>query len=179
LPVDKAQFESLVALYEERIYNVVYRMVEDEDDAADLTQEVFIRAYRAFESFRGDAQPYTWLYRIAVNLVKDSAARRKKRRSTEVSLESWKDENARELELPDETYMPQRILDKEELRGQLEQAIQALPEGYRECVVLREFESLSYQEVADVMGITVEAVRSRLARARGMIRQRIGPYLVS
>jgi RNA polymerase sigma-70 factor (ECF subfamily) len=179
LPADKAEFESLVALYEERIFNVVYRMVNDPEDAADLTQEVFIRAYRAYESFRGDAQPYTWLYRIAVNLVRDSAARRKRRQSTELSLESWSEEGARELDIPDETYMPQRLLDTEELRGQLERAIQALPDGYRECVLLREFESLSYQQIADVMGVTVEAVRSRLARARGMMRRRLGPYLVS
>ena len=179
MPADKAEFESLVALYEERIFNVVCRMVGDQEEAADLTQEVFIRAYRAFENFRGDAQPYTWLYRIAVNLVKDTAARRRRRQNTELSLESWQEEGARELDIPDETYLPQKVLDTEELRGQLERAIQALPGGYRECILLREFEDLSYQEIADVTGITVEAVRSRLARARGMMRRRLGPYLVS
>lgn len=173
----KAEFESLVALYEQRIFAVVYRMVGDYDEAADLTQEVFVRAYRAFENFRRDAQPYTWLYRIAINLVKDHAAKRRRKSSAEFSLESRLDDEAREFDIPDETYMPEKLLANAELRSQLERAIAALPDGYRECILLREFEGLSYQQIADAMEITVEAVRSRLARARGMMRQRLTPYL--
>jgi RNA polymerase sigma-70 factor (ECF subfamily) len=177
LPAEKAEFESLVALYEQRVFNVVYRMVGDYDEAADLTQEAFVRAYRAYENFRGDAQPYTWLYRIAVNLVRDHAAARKRRQAAELSLEGWQDDEAREFDIPDETYTPERALHTQELRLHLEKAIMALQEGYRECVVLREFEGLSYQQIADAMGITVEAVRSRLARARAMMRRRLASYL--
>jgi RNA polymerase sigma-70 factor (ECF subfamily) len=177
LPAEKADFESLVALYEQRIFNVVYRMVGDYDEAADLTQDAFVRAYRAFENFRGDAQPYTWLYRIAVNLVRDHAAKKKRKQAAEMSLDAGLDESRGSWDLPDHAHGPDRIVASEELRGQLEAAVQALPDGYRECVVLREFENLSYQQIADALGITVEAVRSRLARARAMIRRRMGPYL--
>lgn len=177
MPAEKAEFESLVALYEQRIFGVVYRMVGDYDEAADVTQDVFVRAYKAFGNFRGDAQPYTWLYRIAVNLVRDHVAKRSRRRAAEFSLESRLDEEARGFDIPDETYMPERLMATDELRAQLERAISALPDGYRECILLRELESLSYQEIADALDITVEAVRSRLARARGMMRQRLTPYL--
>ncbi len=177
MPAHDAEFESLVVLYEQRIFNVVYRMVDDYDEAADVTQEVFVRAFRAYERFRGESQPYTWLYRIAVNLVRDHVAKRKRRSALEFSLESGHSEGSRELDIADDTYMPERLLVKQELRVQLEGAIQALPDGYRECILLREFESMSYQEIAESMDITVEAVRSRLARARGMIRRRLGPYL--
>ncbi|GMV36358.1 MAG: hypothetical protein AMXMBFR61_08660 [Fimbriimonadales bacterium] len=177
MPAEKADFESLVALYEQRIFNVVYRMVGDYDEAADLTQDAFVRAYRAFESFRGDAQPYTWLYRIAVNLVRDHAAKKKRKQAAEMSLDAGLGESRGGWDVPDHAHGPDRIVANEELRAQLEAAVQALPDGYRECVILREFENLSYQQIADALGITVEAVRSRLARARGMIRRRIGPYL--
>ena len=166
----REDFERLVALYERRIYNVALRLTSSPDEAADLTQETFLRAFRAWARFRKEAGEYTWLYRILINLNKDRIASESKRRAREVRV-AREDDDEREYELADaaEGYS--------ELRDLLVAAIESLPPGYRECIVLRDVEGLSYEEISEVMGITVEAVRSRLARARQQLRQKLAPYL--
>lgn len=174
----KYEFEAMVAEYECRIFNVVFRMVGDPDESADLVQETFVRAYRAFDRFRGDSQPYTWLYRIAVNVCRDYLVKRQRIRSSETSLEvEMAGGEAHAFEVPDVSASPERLMEQQELRVQIEKAIGALPPGYKECVLLREMEEMSYEQIAETLGITVEAVRSRLARARALMRQRLTPYL--
>ncbi|MBV6503669.1 MAG: ECF RNA polymerase sigma factor SigE [Fimbriimonadales bacterium] len=169
------EFERLVGLYHSRVFSVALRFCGDHDEAAELTQETFVRAFRAWGKFRKESQTYTWLYRILVNLNKDRLARQSRRRDRETSIEAREEMGspvpAAEHEAPD--TQAQRT----ELKGLLEEAIESLPPGYRECVVLRDVEGLSYEEIAGVMGITVEAVRSRLARARQQLRQKLAPYL--
>lgn len=173
-------FEALVAAYERRIFNLLLRMVSDSDEAADLTQETFVRAYRAFDRFRGDSQPYTWLYRIAVNIARDHLAKRKRVRKREIeisALEGDADENTT-WEPPDTKANPEDELLKQEMQQQVKLALEQAPADYREILLLREFEELSYEQIAHALGITLEAVRSRLARARAWMRQRLAGYIL-
>ncbi len=166
----------MVTAYERRIFNVALRLAGNSDDAADLTQETFLRAFRAWGKFRGDSATYTWLYRILVNLNKDRIGREVRRRDRESSLDTGGVESG-PMVIEDSGDTPIREAERHEARGVLSEAIRDLPDGYRECVVLRDLEGLSYDEIAEVMEITVEAVRSRLARARQQLRQRLAPYL--
>jgi len=173
---NRDEFERTVTAYERRIFNVALRLAGNSDDAADLTQETFLRAFRAWGKFRGDSATYTWLYRILVNLNKDRIGREVRRRDRETSLETGGVESG-PMVIEDSGDTPVREAERHEARGVLADAIRDLPDGYRECVVLRDLEGLSYEEIAQVMEITVEAVRSRLARARQQLRQRLAPYL--
>lgn len=170
------EFERLVLLHERRIYNVALKLTGDEDEAAELTQETFVRAYKAWGRFRGEAGTYTWLYRILINLNKDRIAAIAKQRERETSLTPTEDLEG-QYELPDPSADVAGVVEQADFQARLRQAILDLPEGYRECVVLKAMEGLSYQEIADAMGITVEAVRSRLARARQHLRQALESYL--
>lgn len=169
-------FERLVTAYESRLYNVALKLSGNSDEAADLTQETFLRAFRAWGRFRRESQAYTWLYRILVNLNKDRIAKESRKRDRETSLLAG--ENGDQvLDLPDASANPEELAQRSEVRDVLAAAIDGLRPGYRECVVLKDMEGLSYDEIAQVMGITVEAVRSRLARARQQLRQTLTPYL--
>jgi RNA polymerase sigma-70 factor (ECF subfamily) len=169
-------FERLVALYERRLFNVALRLTNSTDDAAELVQETYLRAFRSWAKFRKEAQAYTWLYRILINLNKDRLARAGRLREREAPLGLTLD-GEEGFEFPDDAPSPDRIAENAELRRTLQAAIDSLPLGYRECVVLRDVDGLSYGEIAATMGITVEAVRSRLARARQQLRQRLAPYI--
>ncbi|MCW5946335.1 MAG: sigma-70 family RNA polymerase sigma factor [Fimbriimonadales bacterium] len=169
------EFERLVSLYERRLYSVALRLTSSPDEAAELVQDTFLRAFRAWGKFRKESQAYTWLYRILINLNKDRLAKVSRKKEREMSLEVGEGDET--VDLPDHSADPERIAEISELRGHLTAAIESLPQGYRECVVLRDVEGLSYDEIADAMEITVEAVRSRLARARQQLRQRLAPYL--
>ncbi len=169
------EFEKLVSLFERRLYGVALRLTSNPDEAAELVQDTFLRAFRAWGKFRKESQAYTWLYRILINLNKDRLAKVGRRRDREQPLESGDGEET--MDLPDRTADPERSAEISELRTHLTEAIESLPLGYRECVVLRDIEGLSYEEIAQSMDITVEAVRSRLARARQQLRQRLAPYL--
>jgi RNA polymerase sigma-70 factor (ECF subfamily) len=172
----REEFEHLVERYERRIFNVALKLTADEDLAAELTQETFLRAFRSWGRFRGDASAFTYLYRILVNLNKDRIANEIRQRERTIPW-TQEGEEGGELDIPDTTADPQEAVEKAEFRRKLHEAIQSLPLGYRECVVLKAVEGLSYQEIAEVMGITVEAVRSRLARARQHLRQALESYL--
>lgn len=168
------EFEIAVALYERRLYGVALRLTSNADDAAELVQDTFVRAYRAWSKFRKDSQSYTWMYRIMVNLNKDRLAKLARRRENETDL---LDDQGNSIEIRDTKPEPDKHTAQGELSEVLAAAIESLPAGYRECVVLKDAEGLSYEEIAGVMDITVEAVRSRLARARQQLRQRLAQYL--
>ncbi len=173
------EFEALVATYERRIYNLLLRMVNDPEDAADLTQETFYRAFRAFDRFRGDSHPYTWLYRIAVNLANDHLEKRARRRKHEIDLTLLENETLDEpfeWDPPDTGLTPEEHLLQQELVERVQRLIQQMPPDYKEIILLREYEEMSYEQMAEVLGISLEAVRSRLARARAWLRNRLAPY---
>ncbi len=173
-------FERLVDRYEKPIFNLAYRLLGDRDDAADLTQETFVSAYRSYGQFRGDSAVYTWLYRIAINLCKNKFKLNDRIKQYEgPSLDSDGGcEDGRDLgEKLGHDDTPEAALQRKELRLRIEQAIMQLPPDYRIVAVLRDLQNLSYQEIADAADLSVDVVKTRLARARAMLRQKLESYL--
>jgi len=175
-------FDGLVAAYEKRIFNVVYRYLGDYDEAADVTQETFINAYRHFNRFRGDARVFTWLYQIAVNQCRNRVRQRDRAQQHHAeSLDqprlrsSAGGETAREV--ADLTHAPQTILEAREMQRLIASAVQSLPPEYREVVLLRDMQGLSYNDIAQVSGLTLDNVKTRLSRARAMLRRKLEPYI--
>ncbi|MCL1806118.1 MAG: RNA polymerase sigma factor [Oscillospiraceae bacterium] len=157
------QFDQIVITHQKRVYNICLRLCGNPDDAFDLSQEVFLKAWRGFEDFRGDSAIYTWLYRLAVNACADFT-RKKARRGEPVSLDDV------DLPLPDTRFEPSIALERKELARSLEQALKQLSPEHREIVVLRETAELSYAEIAGMLGLEEGTVKSRLARARLALR---------
>lgn len=178
---DPRAFELLVLKYQRRIERLIGRVVRDTDLVQDIAQETFIRAYRALGQFRGDAQFYTWLYRIAVNTAKK--ARMDLRRDpvvTETALRNDEEDetSAVEKELRTEET-PESVLAAKEIAQAVNQAMQALPEELRQAITLREIEGLSYEDIAEAMNCPIGTVRSRIFRAREAISQRVKPLLAN
>ena len=178
---DQKAFELLVIKYQRRIERLIGRMVRDVDLVEDIAQETFIRAYRALHQFRGDAQFYTWLYRIAVNTAKKALVDMKRDPTiSESALRPGSDDD-------DETYRPgnepisdetpETVLAANEIARVVEAAMEALPAELRQAVTLREIEGLSYEEIAEVMNCPIGTVRSRIFRAREAISARVKPML--
>ena len=178
---DQRAYELLVIKYQRRIERLVGRMVRDTDLVADITQETILRAYRALHQFRGEAQFYTWLYRIAVNTAKKALVDMKRNPVvTESALRGSSDSEDetsfldREL-ISDET--PETVLAAQEIAAAVNAAMEALPEDLRQAVTLREIEGLSYEEIAVAMECPIGTVRSRIFRAREAISARVKPLL--
>jgi len=173
-------FEVLFTRYEKGIFNLIYRMVGDYEDATDLTSQTFLHALRAYDRFRGEAQAYTWLYRIAVNLCKNHFRKRDREARIEmVSLDApiVADGEEMERDIEDLTHSPEVSLESREMQALIQQAIMGLSQDLRVVILLRDVQGLSYQEVAEVTNCTVEAVKSRIFRARGHLRRVLGPHL--
>ncbi|MGI9236700.1 MAG: RNA polymerase sigma factor RpoE [Woeseiaceae bacterium] len=170
---DKGAFDLLVLKYQHKIVNLVMRYVRDPELALDITQEAFIKAYRALPRFRGDSAFYTWMYRIAVNTAKNHLAAQR-RRPMNVELD-FQDPDQYDLHAKlKETDTPEAITLSNELKNTVEQAIAALPEDLRTAIILREIEGMSYEEIAQTMECPVGTVRSRIFRARDAISKKIG-----
>jgi RNA polymerase sigma-70 factor (ECF subfamily) len=178
---DPKAFELLVIKYQRRIERLIGRMVRDVDLVEDIAQETFIRAYRALHQFRGEAQFYTWLYRIAVNTAKKALAEMKRDPIvTESALRSRSDEDDetyqdRNEPISDET--PESVLAANEIAAAVTAAMEALPVELRQAVTLREIEGMSYEEIAEIMDCPVGTVRSRIFRGREAISARVKPLL--
>ncbi|MEQ6433917.1 RNA polymerase sigma factor RpoE [Comamonas sp. w2-DMI] len=177
---DTRAFELLVIKYQRRIERLVGRMVRDQDQVQDVTQETFIRAYRALHQFRGEAKFYTWLYRIAVNTAKKALQDIKRSPVlTESALHTGDDEDETSRfgqELTTEET-PETVLAAQEIAQAVNAAMEALPEDLRQAVTLREIEGLSYEEIATAMNCPIGTVRSRIFRAREAISARVKPLL--
>ena len=176
----RAQFGRVVAEYESKIYNVIYRLVDDHEEAEDLTQDTFIAAYQAFDGFRGEASVYTWLYRIAVNRAKNRLKQMGRQRSSEaVSLDTPMEvgdqDMEREIEGNDAT--PHAALENRELGEFLAECVRGLQPDFKAVVVLRDYQGLSYKEIAQIEQCSVKAVKSRLFRARSILRSKLKRYL--
>ena len=169
---DKRAFDLLVLKHQYKVQAIVSRYIKDFDEVNDVTQEAFIKAYRAIAKFRGDSQFYTWLYRIAVNTAKNYLVSRNRRPpASDVDVADAEyysgSDNLKDVGSPEE------LMYRDELEAVVDDAIKGLPEDLRTAVTLREFEGLSYEEIADVMGCPVGTVRSRIFRARESIDQQV------
>ena len=161
---DTEAFSGLVTAYEKQVYNLCLRMVNDPEDASDLAQDAFVRAWQGLRFYKFEASFATWLYRLTTNVCIDFL-RRKKRRPT-VSLTVEDDGEPQELELPSQEPVPEDQLLEKERRRQLAAAMEQLDEEGRTILILRVVEELSYEQIAEVLDIKVGTVKSRLARAR-------------
>ena len=176
---DQKAYGLLVLKYQRRIQRLIGRMVRDVDLVEDIAQETFVRAYRALHQFRGDAQFYTWLYRIAVNTAKKFLLELKHDPtiSENIRANGEDDETSWRKSEPTTDEGPESILAAKEIAAVVNAAMNELPVDLREAVVLREIEGLSYEEIAIAMDCPVGTVRSRIFRAREAISQRVRPLL--
>lgn len=176
---DQKAYELLVIKYQRRIQRLIGRMVRDVDLVEDIAQETFIRAYRALAQFRGEAQFYTWLYRIAVNTAKKALMELKRDPTvSENSFKSADDDETSPLENElTSSETPEALLASKEIAAMVNAAMEALPEELRQAITLREIEGLSYESIAEVMSCPIGTVRSRIFRAREAISAKVKPML--
>lgn len=173
---DQTAFNLLVLKYQHRVLKLVGRFVNDAAEAEDVSQEAFLKAYRALASFRGDSAFYTWLYRIAINTAKNALVSQR-RRPVDFNLDLQDpDQYERQAKLR-EADTPEGVLLTDEIRAVVEEAMEQLPEDLRTAIVLRELEGLSYEEIAEAMDCPVGTVRSRIFRAREAIDKKLKPLL--
>ncbi len=172
---DQAAFEELVHRYQPTVMNLAYRMLGNRTDAADVCQEVFLLLLRKLHSFRGEAKFSTWLYRVAMNACHDHARRSRRH----VSLADSPDDEMPEMEqrLPDEgADSPESSMEREEMRRRVQEAIARLPFKFREVIYLHDISGYDYKEVAEILGINLGTVKSRLNRARNRLAAELEDY---
>lgn len=172
---DRSAFDLLVLKYQSRVASIISRYIYDSQEVLDLTQETFVKAFRAIERFRGDSAFYTWLYRIAVNTAKNflEARGRRPQGSADVADAETFEDGGRLRDLGS----PERFLQRDQLRQALDRAIDSLPEELRSAFLLREYEGLSYDDIARILECPIGTVRSRIFRARDAIDRHLGPLL--
>lgn len=172
---DNRAFDELVRRYQEKVYRLSYKILRHEDDAAEALQDAFLSAYRGLANFKAESTFSTWLYRIATNA---SLMKYRKRRDGHVSLDQSQSasEDAEPLQLADWAAQPPEELLTAETRQVMAEGIERLPEELRTVFVLRDIEELSNAEVAEILGLSVAAVKSRLHRGRIQLRERLNRY---
>lgn len=165
---DPDSFEPFVTEHQTRIYNLALRMTGSPDDAFDLSQDAFIKAYESLKDFRGDSAFGSWLYRLASNLCIDFLRKRKKQNVVPIY---WSDEDGetRELEIADLRYSPENEAQRAELRRGIEKGLAALPPMQRQMIVMRDVSGLSYAEIAQALSLELGTVKSRISRARAKL----------
>ena len=168
---DESAFEALVPENEKRIYNLCRRLTGNQEDAAELTQEAFLNAWRGLGRFQGESSFSTWLYRLATNACIDFLRKEKRRQSLSMTVSLDDEEEARQVELPDERYAPEGALERAEARRAVAEGLERLTLEHRQVLVMREIHGLSYAEIGQVLGLEEGTVKSRIARARGALRK--------
>ena len=177
---DQRAFELLVIKYQRRVERLISRMVRDVDLVEDIAQETFINAYRALHQFRGDAQFYTWLYRIAVNTAKKFLLELKRDRTVSDSALASKDdddETFRPKNEPSTDETPESVLAAKEIGQAVGEVLAGLPDDLRQAITLREMEGMTYEDIAQLMACPIGTVRSRIFRAREAISAKVRPML--
>jgi RNA polymerase sigma-70 factor (ECF subfamily) len=162
---DVNAFERLVTEYEKAVYAIAQRMTGNAEDAADMTQETFIKAYNSLQSFRGDSKFSVWLYRIASNVCLDFLRSRSRKPTVSLSVEDDEGEEG-QLDIADESQSPEILMERGLTRDAVRRGLDTLPPDYRQILLLREIQGLSYDEIAAVLEIEVGTVKSRIFRAR-------------
>jgi RNA polymerase sigma-70 factor (ECF subfamily) len=174
---DREAFGLLVSKYQRKLLRLVMRFVRDPGEAEDVTQEAFIKAYRALPNFRGESAFYTWLYRIGVNTAKNWLVAHGRRMPTVSDIANDESEGIDEGGLLRDDETPERVMMSKQIAATVNAAMDALPEDLRAAISLREIEGLSYEEIAQVMDCPIGTVRSRIFRAREAIAARLRPLL--
>ena len=178
----EAAYAWLIGEFQQPVYGLVYRIVNDPADAADTTQDVFLKVFRGMKQFHGESSLKTWIYRIALH---EAANRRRwwfRHKARETSIEQESDgtgagENAMQMALTDHADSPFDSVAQHEVQRRVEEELQKLAEPYRTTLILRDLEEMSYEEIAEVLEISLGTVKSRLTRGREALRQRLAPYV--
>src|SRR6202162_5697357 len=176
---DKRAFELLVIKYQRKLARLLSRFIRDASEVEDVTQEAFIKAYRALPSFRGDSAFYTWLYRIGINTAQNYLVSRGRRAPTVTGVDSEEAEGIEEGDQLRDLNTPENQLISRQLAETVNQTLQELPEELRTAITLREIDGLSYEEIAQIMSCPIGTVRSRIFRAREAIAEQLRPQLRS
>ncbi|MEW5944185.1 MAG: RNA polymerase sigma factor RpoE [Pseudomonadota bacterium] len=174
---DKHAFELLVAKYQRKLARLLSRFIRNPTEVEDVTQEAFIKAYRALPSFRGDSAFYTWLYRIGINTAKNYLVAQGRRAPTVTSFDSEEAENFEEGGELRDIHTPENELMTKEIARTVNETMENLPEDLRTAITLREIEGLSYEDIANIMNCPIGTVRSRIFRAREAIAEKLRPLL--
>lgn len=170
---DASAFSELVQHYDRRVFRMAKQITQNDDDAEDVLQEAFLKAYTHLDDFQGNSKFYTWIVRIAVNEALMKLRKRRSDRTVPLDepIDTGEDEVAREIAVWDEN--PEETYSREELAELLDQAIQSLKPAYRTVFILRDIEELSIEETAEALNLSISAVKSRLLRARLQLRERL------
>ncbi len=174
---DKRAFELLVEKYHRKLARLLARLIRDPGEVEDVTQEAFIKAYRALPAFRGDSAFYTWLYRIGINTAKNYLVAQGRRAPTSTEVEAEEAEGYEGGEQLRDINTPESLLLSKEIGQTVNAAIEGLPEELRSAIQLRELEGMSYEEIAKLMDCPIGTVRSRIFRAREAISAKVKPLL--
>jgi len=174
---DKRAFELLVEKYQRKLARLISRLVRDPGEVEDVTQEAFIKAYRALPTFRGDSAFYTWLYRIGINTAKNYLVAMGRRAPTSTEVDANEAEGYDSGEQLRDINSPESLLLSREIATTVNAAIESLPEELRSAIQLRELEGMSYEEIAKLMDCPIGTVRSRIFRAREAIAEKLKPLL--
>lgn len=174
---DKHAFELLVAKYQRKVARLLSRFVRDPAEVEDVSQEAFIKAYRALPSFRGDSAFYTWLYRISINTAKNHLVAQGRRAPTSTEFDAEEAEGFEDAAQLRDINTPESLLLSRQIGETVNAAMDALPEELRNAIVLREIDGLSYEEIASAMSCPIGTVRSRIFRAREAVAEKLRPLL--
>ena len=163
---DTDAFEILVEETQSKVYSLALRMTNNQEDARDMAQEAFIRAFNSLSSFRGDSRFSVWMYRLTSNICLDFLRQKKRKPADSLTMDINDDEQDKQFEIPDIRYNPETELERRELRVLINQGLLELSPDYRQILILREINGLSYEEIADVLKLEPGTVKSRIFRAR-------------
>jgi RNA polymerase sigma-70 factor, ECF subfamily len=174
---EKRAFEMLVVKYQRKLARLLGRLIKDPAEVEDVTQEAFIKAYRALPAFRGESAFYTWLYRIGINTAKNYLVASGRRAPTSTAVDSEEAESFEEGDQLRDVNTPENELISKQIAQTVNESMEALPEELRTAITLREIEGLSYEEIAEIMNCPIGTVRSRIFRAREAIAEKLRPQL--
>lgn len=174
---DHRAFDELVAKYQRYVFNLVYQHLGEIDEIEDVSQEIFVRIYKFIGKYRGNASLESWIYKIVLNYCRTHARRRSSFSRMFIATPKPKPSEDRNFEildtLPDATYDPAKTVEQRKLVQDILDAVRGLPEIYRNILIMREINELSYEEVAEILGISIGTVKSRISRARDLVRQKV------
>lgn len=175
---DDRAYEELITRFQQPVYNIVFRLLTDPSDTADVVQEVFIKVFRSISGFRSQSSLKTWVYRIAVNEAHNQRRWFSRKRGHETGLEDEQGDGVTyEQLLPDHAPSPFELASDQETRAAIEQALQNVKPAFREALVLREIEGLGYEEIAEVLDININTVKTRIVRGRHSLREQLSGRL--